>query len=790
MDNSANLIILPTADSVAFPGVAMRMKLTTPYARRLRDHVGIGEEFLVFKAYSPDVFADLKNIPLPALALRGTRCRVTDYQPLVVSGEIATYEVFFTGSAVVELEESAIDREIEMVRGVFHQAVDIERTDEEYGRFERDLKAGYNELRVKYPMLPVLRVPTDLPPAFRPFFYAVEFGLDLKTQQELLDASDGLSRYQKVIAAMRGLNVEPHIDREINQLTEESIQKGQREYVLRERAKAIKSLLKEFDGDDQDEKYEKLVEENPDLFPDYVRNRITLEAKRLKLLGQATQESSVARTYLDLLIKLPWRRSTVDTDDIAAVRRVLDEDHYGLEKQKQRILEYLAVKTLTGALKSPILCLYGPPGVGKTSLGISIARALDRKFVKFSLGGIYDESEIRGHRRTYVGALPGRIISGIANCGTNNPVFLLDEIDKVSGGGIHGDPAAALLELLDPEQNSNFEDHYLDLPFDLSNVMFICTANDLGGIPAPLRDRLELIELNTYTLFEKIAIAKRHLIGQELAVNGLKAEQIEFDDEALTFIIENYTREAGVRELRRKIGSVMRKFAVELLSGAAAAPFKVTPTVVENYLKKPIYFHTRPLEGQVGIVNGLAYTAYGGELLPIECNITKGKGELVKTGSLGDVMKESVSIAFSYVKALAGRYGYDNEYFSTHDFHVHVPEGAVPKDGPSAGVALSVCLLSAITGIPLRSDVAMTGEVDLRGNSMQIGGLREKTLAAVREHIAKVLIPANNHNDAAELPAEVRSALEIVEVKSVEDVVPHIFRVQPIPPRVRPAESK
>lgn len=478
---------------------------------------------------------------------------------------------------------------------------------------------------------------------------------------------------------------------------------------------------------------------------------------------------------MDLLIKLPWKVSSKDNEDIPHVKEVLDEDHYGLEKQKDRILEYLAVKTMTKSLKAPILCLYGPPGVGKTSLAISVAKALNRKFVKFALGGIYDESEIRGHRRTYIGALPGRIITGIANAGTNNPVFLLDEIDKVSGGGIHGDPAAALLELLDPEQNINFEDNYLAMPFDLSNVLFICTANDISQVPAALRDRLELIELNTYTLFEKMNIAKKHLLKQEYELNGLNENLITFEDDAIEFIIDGYTREAGVRELRRKISTIMRKFSVKLLSKEVQTPFVVTKVVVEEFLNKPIFHHTRPLEGQVGIVNGLAYTSFGGEILPIECNITEGTGQLIRTGNLGDVMKESMQIAFSYVQELAQKYGYGYEYFSKHNFHIHCPEGAVPKDGPSAGVALSLCLLSAITGIPVSSDVAMTGEVDLRGRSMPIGGLREKTLAAVREHMRLVLIPKENHNDYLELPDEVKNNVEIKEVESVEDVVKLAF---------------
>ena len=479
---------------------------------------------------------------------------------------------------------------------------------------------------------------------------------------------------------------------------------------------------------------------------------------------------------------MPWRVSSQDNEDLNNVQKILDEDHYGLVKQKERILEYLAVKAMTKSLKAPILCLYGPPGVGKTSLGVSIARALGRKFVKVSLGGVSDESEIRGHRRTYVGALPGKIVQGIRNAGVNNPLFLLDEIDKLEGGGYHGDPASAMLEVLDPEQNVAFQDNYLEETFDLSNVLFICTANDLSKIPEPLRDRLELIELNTYTKFEKMHIAKEHLINLELKENGIKPEMIEFEDDALDYIIEDYTREAGVRDLRRRIGKIMRKFAVKYLKDNTFNHLVVTRDVVTDYLGKPPFIHTKNLsESQVGVVNGLAYTSYGGEILPIEVNLYPGKGTLIKTGSLGDVMKESMEIAFTYVKSIAQKYGAPADFFETHDFHIHAPEGATPKDGPSAGVAISTAILSAVINKPLRNDVGMTGEVDLRGNSMTIGGLREKSLAAVREHLKLILVPKGNHNDVVDLPEEVKNNLEIIEVSSVEDVIKYAFVEAPQP---------
>ena len=578
------------------------------------------------------------------------------------------------------------------------------------------------------------------------------------------------------------LDIDGKIEFELDRAVSTAMDKNQREYVLREKMKAVKGMLKEFDGDDQDAVYEKALNENKDLYPENIQQKIKVEMNRLKTMPAASQEASVVRTYLDLLVEMPWRVSSQDNEDLNNVQKILDEDHYGLVKQKERILEYLAVKAMTKSLKAPILCLYGPPGVGKTSLGVSIARALGRKFVKVSLGGVSDESEIRGHRRTYVGALPGKIVQGIRNAGVNNPLFLLDEIDKLEGGGYHGDPASAMLEVLDPEQNVAFQDNYLEETFDLSNVLFICTANDLSKIPEPLRDRLELIELNTYTKFEKMHIAKEHLINLELKENGIKPEMIEFEDDALDYIIEDYTREAGVRDLRRRIGKIMRKFAVKYLKDNTFNHLVVTRDVVTDYLGKPPFIHTKNLsESQVGVVNGLAYTSYGGEILPIEVNLYPGKGTLIKTGSLGDVMKESMEIAFTYVKSIAQKYGAPADFFETHDFHIHAPEGATPKDGPSAGVAISTAILSAVINKPLRNDVGMTGEVDLRGNSMTIGGLREKSLAAVREHLKLILVPKGNHNDVVDLPEEVKNNLEIIEVSSVEDVIKYAFVEAPQP---------
>jgi len=498
--------------------------------------------------------------------------------------------------------------------------------------------------------------------------------------------------------------------------------------------------------------------------------------KKYNLMPQGSLEGSLIRSYIDILLSLPWTEKTNDNDDLKNVQKILDEDHYGLDKPKKRIIEYLAVKKLTGNLKAPILCFYGPPGTGKTSLAKSIARALDRKFIKASLGGITDESEIRGHRRTYVGSMPGRIIQGMRKAKTVNPVFLLDEIDKL-GNSYKGDPSSALLEVLDPEQNNAFADNFIEEPYDLSNVLFICTANYLENIPSPLLDRLELIELNSYTAIEKMHIAKEHLIKKCLVANGLSSDQIEFDDHAIDFIIERYTREAGVRELERLISSICRKVCVELVNDSKLKKVVVHPHEVKKYLGIEIFESTQKEKGeQVGVVTGLAYTEYGGDILPIEVNYFPGKGSLILTGKLGDVMKESCSIALDYVRANAKKYGIDSNLFDKNDIHVHVPEGAVPKDGPSAGVAITTAIISSLSNKPVSGDIAMTGEVTLRGNALPIGGLREKSLAALRSGIKEIIVPAKNKNNVEELPKEVKDNLKIVYMNNVDDALKECFK--------------
>jgi ATP-dependent Lon protease len=470
-------------------------------------------------------------------------------------------------------------------------------------------------------------------------------------------------------------------------------------------------------------------------------------------------------------MNVPWYQKTEDNDDLKNVEKILDEDHYGLANPKKRIIEYLAVKKLTGNLKSPILCFYGPPGTGKTSLGKSIARALGRKFFKAALGGISDEAEIRGHRRTYVGSMPGRIIQGMRKAGVTNPVFLLDEVDKLASS-YKGDPASALLEVLDPEQNTIFNDNYLEEPYDLSDVLFICTANSLSNIPGPLRDRLELIELSSYTELEKLHIAEEHLVAKQLLVNGLTDENAVFTKEALRFIIRMYTREAGVRDLERKIAACLRKVAVTIVKEPETGKITIDEAKVKEYLGVPIFDEQiGEKKEQIGVVTGLAYTEYGGATLPIEVNYFKGKGGLVLTGNLGNVMKESASIALDYVKSNAEHFEIDADLFLNNDIHIHCPEGAIPKDGPSAGVAISIAIISCLSGKPVNPNVAMTGEVTLRGNALPIGGLREKSLAALRHNIKTIVVPKDNKKDVEELPKEVKEALNVVFMSNVDDAV-------------------
>jgi ATP-dependent Lon protease len=554
--------------------------------------------------------------------------------------------------------------------------------------------------------------------------------------------------------------------------------KNQREYVLRQQLKAIKEELGEDEGDqsDLDLLDERLAKAN--LSKD-AKTVCRKQLKRLRSMQVGSAEYTVVRTYIDWILDLPWSKSTPDMMDIAEVRRVLDEDHSGLEKVKKRIVEYLAVRKLKPDKKGPILCLIGPPGVGKTSLGQSIARAMNRKFVRVSLGGVHDEAEIRGHRRTYIGALPGNIIQGIRKAGARNCVMMLDEIDKL-GSGIQGDPRAAMLEVLDPEQNSTFRDNYLAVPFDLSRVVFITTANVLDSIPGPLRDRMEIIQLSGYSAEEKFNIAKRYLVARQLEANGVKAEQIALDDDALRDIIGLYTREAGVRNLEREIGKVLRHAAVRIAEGEAG-PIRITTADLPAILGGPVFESEVAMRTSVpGVATGLAWTPVGGDILFIEATRNAGNGKLILTGQLGEVMRESVQAALSLLKNRAGQLGIDAGVFEKSDIHVHVPAGAIPKDGPSAGVAMFIALASLMSERSVRSDTAMTGEISLRGLVLPVGGIKEKLAAAARAGITRVMLPARNKKDIEDLSEETRKQLELIWLEKVEDALAAALDTQPV----------
>lgn len=585
-------------------------------------------------------------------------------------------------------------------------------------------------------------------------------------KQQVLEAEDINDRYQVIVSLLLSQVEVISIKNELQKKVKVRVDKHQKEYVLREQLGVIREELGE-NADSEADEYEKKLSELD--APDYVKEKTKKEIKRFRNMSSSSSESTVERGYIETVLELPWNRMSVDNKDLDHAAQVLDDDHYGLKDVKERILEFLAVRNLTSKGESPIICLVGPPGTGKTSIARSIASALEKKYVRISLGGVRDEAEIRGHRKTYIGAMPGRIVNGLRQAGVSNPLMLLDEIDKVSSD-YKGDTSAALLEVLDSEQNCRFRDHYIEMPVDLSEVLFIATANEVSGIPKPLLDRMELIEVSSYTENEKFHIAKEHLIEKQKSKNGIKKEQLTITDGALKDIIRLYTREAGVRSLERTIGKLCRKAAREIFKDSEAA-VKVTKTNLKTYLGNPKYSPEKKNDhAEVGIVRGLAWTSVGGVTLEVEVNVLPGKGELVLTGKLGDVMKESAQAALSYVRSISEEYGIDAEFYTKHDIHIHIPEGAVPKDGPSAGITMATAMLSAITDRAVRADVAMTGEITLRGRVLPIGGLKEKLLAAKVIGIKTVCIPKDNEKDLEEISKEITDGMEIVPVERFSQV--------------------
>ncbi len=601
----------------------------------------------------------------------------------------------------------------------------------------------------------------------------VAFHLKTSENEKLkyISIIDVNERLEKLLVDIEKAKQVSQIEEKIATEVKKNIEENQREYILREKMKVIQDELGEKAS--RETEVAKLKEAIKKAgMPEETQKKALNELRRFESIPNYSSESNIIRTYLDWLISLPWSKSTDENNDITHAEEILEAEHYGLEKVKERIIEYLAVKVMTGKTPPTILCLVGPPGVGKTSLAKSVAHALNRKFIKASLGGVKDEAEIRGHRRTYIGAMPGKIIQQMKNAGTNNPVFLLDEIDKLSSD-YKGDPASAMLEVLDPEQNKLFSDHFIEDPFDLSRVLFISTANYLGNIPEPLRDRMEIVQVSSYTEIEKYHIARNHLIPKQINMHGLKKEQLELTDEGLYKLIRSYTREAGVRNLERNIGSLCRKATKEILT-KKVKKVTFTPENIKDFLGKELFFHNKSEEKNgIGVVNGLAYTPYGGDTLPVEVTYFKGNGKLMLTGKLGDVMKESAQAAFSYVRANADKYKIDVNIFKENDIHIHVPEGATPKDGPSAGITMATAIVSALAKRKVDHSVGMTGEITLRGRVLPIGGLKEKSIAAHRSGLKTIIMPKENEKDLEDIPLIVRKELKFISVTEVNEVFDH-----------------
>lgn len=624
--------------------------------------------------------------------------------------------------------------------------------------------------RVAKEILPSLLLISDLKEMLKQI--PVQMPWDYTVCQAILECTTMFGKYEAVLQTLMTEMEVYRIKKEFQEKVKADIDQNQKEYILREQMKIIRQELGEDNPLSDADEYQKKTEE---LKADKeVKEKLLKEIGRFRTMPAGSQEANVLRTYIETLLELPWKKVSKDNEDIRHAEKILNEDHYGLEKVKERILEYLAVRSLTKKGTSPIICLVGPPGTGKTSIARSVAKALNKKYVRISLGGVRDEAEIRGHRKTYVGAMPGRLVDGLRQAGVANPLMLLDEIDKVSSD-YKGDTSSALLEVLDGEQNVKFRDHYVEVPVDLSHVLFIATANTTQTIPGPLLDRMELIEVNSYTENEKFHIAKDYLVGKQVERNGLTPQQIIFSDKCLEKIIHNYTREAGVRNLERRIGDVCRKAARKYLE-KKQGPIRINEGNLEKYLgKERVSFEDANEEDEVGIVRGLAWTSVGGDTLQIEVNVMPGKGNLLMTGQMGDVMKESAQIALTFVRSICPDYKVADDYFEKHDLHIHIPEGAVPKDGPSAGITMATAMLSAVTGQKVKAEVAMTGEITLRGRVLPIGGLKEKILAARMAHMKKVLVPDKNRPDMAELSREITKGLEIVYIKTMDEVIKEAF---------------
>ena len=758
-----NVPVVATRGMIIFPGQDIMIEVGRPKSMNAVNLANDGHDAMVFIVAQKNI--RVEDPRRDDLYDTGTFAKIK-----IIRRKDGFLRVTFTGvrrARLLSLEDdgNVLTGDIEMIEDI------ISNPDEEVVLVKRIISQfqKVSALTASFPADVVHQLSQGVSAVTLTDQFAQYFVTDQNTKQKLLETADINERMYIIISELEKQERMNQLESVINEKVKQKIDEGQKEYYLREKLRTIKEELGDVSSmDDDAAKIREKLENNP--YPEHVKKKALEELRRFEMLPPGSGEASVQRTYIDWLINVPWWQETEDNSDLSAVRSILDEDHYGLEKVKDRIMEYLAVKQMTGTLNAPILCLVGPPGVGKTSLARSIARSIDRKFVKMSLGGVRDEAEIRGHRRTYLGALPGRIIQGMKKSGVINPVFLIDEIDKM-GADYKGDPSDAMLEVLDPEQNTFFSDHYLEESYDLSKVMFIATANYLENIPAPLRDRLEIIELPSYTEIDKVTIAKEHLIPKQIRTNGLKATQFHLKDAELLYLIRHYTREAGVRQLERLISALCRKTVLAVLKDGKKS-VTVTKKLINEWLgKEKFEYGAREKKDQIGCVTGLAYTEFGGDVLQIEVNTFAGKGRLVITGQLGDVMKESAEIALDYVRSHGDEFKIAPEWFESHDIHIHVPEGAVPKDGPSAGVTMTTAIVSALTGNPVRSDIAMTGEVTLRGNVLPIGGLREKSLAANRVGINTILIPKQNERDLDDVPKAVRDAITFKPMENVGQVL-------------------
>lgn len=757
--------LLPLRGMLIFPHTVTPLEVGRPRSIQALEAAVMGDRRIVLAAQKD---AEIQEPAPDDIYDVGTLCEVKQVLKLP-EGQL---RVLIEGKARVEVQQ--IVREEPFYQAVF-RLVDQQDDDvsapqlEALMRTVRHLFEQYARLGKKHSEELVRSIVDIEEPERLLNTIASHLHVDLREKQTLLELPGLAERLEHLAVLLAGEREILELEKRIHVRVRRQMEKSQREYYLREQMKAIQQELGE--GDERQaeaDEYRRKIKAAK--MPAEARKKALHEVNRLEKMPPMAAEAVVVRNYLDWLVSLPWSKRTTDREDIEAAQAVLDEDHYGLEKVKERILEYLAVRQLTDGMKGPILCLVGPPGVGKTSLGRSVARALDRRFVRISLGGVRDEAEIRGHRRTYIGSMPGRIVQAMRQAGTVNPVVLLDEIDKMSAD-FRGDPAAALLEVLDPEQNNAFSDHYLEVPIDLSEVLFLTTANVLWQIPRPLLDRMEVISLPGYTEEEKAAIARRHLLPKQMKAHGLEPEQLSVSDNAILRIIRGYTREAGVRGLERSLAALCRKAAREIVSGRRTT-VRVTQGSVANHLGPPRYLESRKeQEDRVGLAHGLAYTEFGGDILSFEVTVVPGKGQLTLTGKLGEVMRESAQAGFSYIRSRAEQLGLDPMFHEKVDIHMHVPEGATPKDGPSAGITIAVALASALTGRPVRHDVAMTGEITLRGRVLPVGGIKEKVLAAHRVGAHTIVMPRENEKDLEEIPANIWRQLDIHFVDHMDEVL-------------------